>query len=139
MSRKCLSLDHLSVLSCHSTPTLTFISLLFSLNGSFLAYFFQVTVSVSSYSECISLSPKLDSNLLLFCSSFSFFIASSFHLRHVTICSFKVLCGSSFVCSRTLQFHQSFVIVLVFGVSLLLLSELNTPLCPGSFSCSDGR
>lgn len=46
VSRKCLSLDHLSVLSCHSTPTLTFISLF---------YFHWTGLSLHIFSKLLSL------------------------------------------------------------------------------------
>lgn len=96
MSGKCPSLHHLSVLPCHSTPILTSTSLFFfSLNGSFLAYFFQVPLSLFLLIQNIF--SCLQNWTLPHYSSIPLSVSSLLLLSvlNVTICDFKVLCGSS--------------------------------------------
>lgn len=89
----------------------------FSLFLPFIMYFFSL---------------KLDS-MSLFSLSFSFLIASVSTLStlHPLVLRCTVL---PLFCGNPLQFYKTFFMVLVIGVSLLLLPQLNASLSLGSFS-----
>lgn len=134
-SRKYLSLDHLSAPSPHSN----FVLCLLSPNGSFLPFFAKLLSLFPSISGCISLAPlRLHCTSVLSVSPLLLFV-SGMHCCTAS-CTFKVLSCSFFYFifffgGSPLQFHWTFFIGLVIGVSLALLSSLNTPVCLGSFSC----